>query len=275
VRVNRGELLRHLRRVSCRGRVKEVVFLDALATKAMTPDYLLLVLAPGLGGEEPLTGEMGVTELDTLIRACTMLADGPDAEGDEVELMLRDNRLVLEEPRGGRIKWLTAAPRTIATRVDQSIVDKLTANIGTIVVPLTPELVNDVRATFSGLKAEEVEVIVGPEGGMIRVGDEHRHAAELPVPALRADTGFSFTFGEHLIDALSSVVDAAAVLYLNGPKLAVVVQDGDYHYFVSPIAPASGRKRAAAPEGAAAAAPATKPKVKARATKPKAAKSAA
>ena len=258
MKVNRGELLRHLRRVSCHGRVKEVVFQDALAVTALTPDWLLMVLAPPLDGEEPLAGETGITELDTLIKACTMLADGVDAEEDELDLHLTDNRLVLQEARGGRIKWLTAAQHLIATRVEQATVDKLKEKIGTIVVPLTPELINDVRGTFLGLKAEEIEMTVGPDGGVIRVGDDQSHAAELPVPALRADPGFTLTFGEHLIDALSSVVDAAAVLYLNGPNVLVVVQDGDYHYFVSPIAPVAGKKRQAAAEKAAAPAPKAK-----------------
>jgi hypothetical protein len=240
MRLRREAVLDHLRRISCRGKIKEVIFTEGLAAAALTPDHLLLVVAPALLGAEDLKETIGVAAVDLLIKAITMVPGSEDDVG--IDITFEDHRLVLNESeRGGRIRLLTAAPRTIATRVEPAIVDQLLQRIGSTVMPLLPGLLTSVCDAFSGLKAEEVEVLVGPEGGMIRVGDAASNLAEFPVEELRAETEYALNFGAHLIDVLATV-GPEAILYLGAAGQQIAIQDGEYTYLLSPRAVGSDRK---------------------------------
>ena len=66
MQIDRKDLELHLHRISCRGQIKEAVFSDAFATAAITPDMLLLVIAPGLNGVDALPQEIGLADLEKL-----------------------------------------------------------------------------------------------------------------------------------------------------------------------------------------------------------------
>lgn len=243
----REDLIDHLKRISCGGRIKQVIFSGAFQAAALTPDQLLLVLAPGLDSDEELADPIGVADLGLFQKALAMM---PGSEEDiGVDIAVVDHRLVITEPGRGSVRLLTAQPRTIETRVEQSIVDALMKEVGGVVVPLTESLIASIRNAFSGLQASAVEIVAGPLAGHIRVGDESSHLAEFPIPDLRAPEGeWRLNFGEQLISVLSTV-DTDAVMYLAGPNKPVVVQDGDYNYLLSPRAAGSTEKKSGGKKG--------------------------
>lgn len=250
MRIDRKDLELHLRRISCGGQIKEAVFNGAFATAAITPDMLLLVTAPGLNGADPLPQEIGLADLEKLRTACRLFTDAGEEVGAAAEIDVVDNVLVIQNQRG-RSRLVTAAPKTIATRVVPETVKALEGQIGTLSVPLTRETIEDVRDAFAGLKAEEVTLTVGPEGGQIRIGGENSDQAELELPDLKAPEQYDLTFSAHLIDVLTTVTEEDATVVLSGPGKLIAIRDGEYNYLLSPRAP-SVEKKAGAPKKATA-----------------------
>lgn len=230
----RSQLVSHLKRISCNGQIAEACFRRGLASWALTPDHLLLVDAPTVKGATKLiakkSDEVGIVDIQTVIRSCSMIA-GDDTE--HVDLSLEDNRLVITEEEGS-IRLLTAEPRTVATRIEEDIVTSLSEKIGDHEIPLLPSVINKVRTTFSGLRAERVLLEVGKKGGQISVGGEFAHEAHLPMPELKDSNPYTLMFGQHLIDVLTTVVETTAVLKLSGEGGVVAVIDGEYRYMLSP-----------------------------------------
>ena len=241
--IDRKDLELHLHRIACRGQINEVVFNGAFATAAITPDMLLLVIAPGLNGVDPLPQEVGIADLEKLLTACQLFTDAGEEVGAEADVSIVDNTLVIQNQRG-RCRLLTAAPKTIATRVAAETVKALEAQVGTLVVPLTRAMIEDVRDAFAGLKAEEIELSVGPEGAQIRIGGPNSDLAELELPELKSPEAYALTFSGHLIDVLTTVTDEDATLLLAGPGKLITIRDGEYSYLLSPRAPSADNKAA-------------------------------
>lgn len=227
----KGEWLQqHLHRISCGGQVREAVFEGAFRTQALTADYLLLVIAPELEDALVLEEPIGISELDVLSKAVGIVSTADD--DGAIDIMIEDLRLVVLGKEGRRVCILTAEPRTIQTRIENTIVTQLLEKVGSTTIPLGPDLVGGIKRAFSGLRAAEVEIIVSPRGGMIRVGEANSNIAEFPSSDLCAEKEYSLVFGQHFIDVLSTLTEPAPVLYVGGQHVAV--QDGDYQYILSP-----------------------------------------
>jgi len=252
VQIDRKDLELHLARISCRSQIKEAVFSGAFATAAITPDMLLLVIAPGLNGVDSLEQEIGLADLEKLRTACRLFTDAGEEVGAAADVSVVDNVLVIQNQRG-RSRLVTALPKTIATRVAPETVKSLEAQIGDQAIPLTRETIDDVRDAFAGLKAEEVTVEVGPKGGMIRIGGANSDQAELDLEDLKAPEAYELTFSGHLIDVLTTITDEDATLLLAGSGKLIAIRDGEYSYLISPRAPSADNK--AAPKKDAKAAP--------------------
>lgn len=242
--IDRKDLDLHLHRISCRGQIKEAVFGGAFATAAITPDMLLLVVAPGLNGVDPLPEEVGIADLEKLRIACRLFTDAGEEVGAAAEITIVDKVMVIQNQRG-RSRLITALPKTIATRVPPETVKALEAQVGAVEVPLTRETIDDVRDAFAGLKAEEITLQVGPKGGMIRVGGANTDQAELELAELKAPEEYTLTFSDHLIDILTTVTDEDATLLLAGAGKLIAIRDGEYSYYLSPRAPSADNKAAA------------------------------
>ncbi len=238
----REMLLQHLTRVGCGGQITEAVFTGAFATTAITPDNLLLVIAPGLPKTNVIFKKdqrVGIAELPKLMRAINVIA-GAGNESVNVNMTYEDHRLVLDEEERGVLRLITAQPKTIGTQVTDAVVKKLLAKIpkqdgkG---IPLTRALVEGIRATFSLFKATEIELFVGPKGGKVRVGNDNADMAEFPSDDLKASKSYSLLFGQAIVDVMGIITDySQAMLYLGGPDQFVVVADGGYQYILSPRA---------------------------------------
>lgn len=242
--IPRNVLLDHLRRVRCGGQIGEVVFRPGLAVSALTPDHLMLVEAPALDeAEDLIEDEVGLGALDLLIKTCSGFFDHDEDGEDVVDLVFEDHRLVVDETVG-RVRILTAEPRTIATRVESKVVSSLLEKIGDKVVPISASLVENVKRAFSGLKAAHVTLFCGEGGGLIRVGDVNDHVAELAVEDLVFEgEGFEIVLGPHFIDVLATLSDEAPVAYFSGPESTVTLQDGLFHYILSPISDGGAKKK--------------------------------
>lgn len=241
MQIDRKDLELHLNRISCRGQIKEAVFSGAFATTAITPDMLLLVIAPGLDGVDDLPQEIGLADLEKLRTACRLFTDAGEEVGAAADVSIVDNNLVIQNQRG-RSRLVTAAAKTIATRVSPDTVKALQEQVGDLSIPLTRETIEDVRDAFAGLKAEEIELSVGPDGGQIRIGGPNSDQAELPLPDLKSPEEYALTFSGHLIDVLTTVTDEDATLLLAGPGKLITIRDGDYNYMLSPRAPSADNK---------------------------------
>jgi hypothetical protein len=250
MKMKREKLVRHLEKISCNGQVKEAIFTKGFALQAMTPDHLLLVVAPSLKGVEPLTDDIGVTDLPLFVKALGLMA-GEGNEGVEVDVRVEKHRLVIDEGSRGVQRLMTAAPRTIATRVEPETVGKVKEKVNREDdgIALTRSLIDGIRNTFAAYKAVEVELLVGPEGGKVRVGSTKSHLAEFESEALTADEEYTLLFGEQFIDVLSVITDfSSAVMRLSGPEGIVAIEEGSYAYYLSPRARAAEEEAAPAKE---------------------------
>lgn len=243
MKIKRDILIQHLQRIGCSGQITEAVFTGAFATTALTPDHLLLCIAPPLPKTRVLVkkGEaVGIAELGKLMKALGVLA-GVGTEAVSVEIRLEGHRLVVDEEHRGILRLVTAAPKTIGTLVEEEVVDKIVAKAPKGVeagVPLTRALVDGIRSTFALFKAEEIELTVGPKGGKIRVGGDNSDTAEFESAELKAPAEYSLLFGEHFVDVLSIITNySEAMLYLSGPGKLILIDDGGYKYLLSPRSP--------------------------------------
>lgn len=243
--LRREDLIQHLKRINCAGKVKQAIFSGAFEAQALTPDHLLLIKAPGLDGVEEgegLEAPIGVADLDLFIKSLSMIPGSEDDVGCDVSV--ENHRLVIDEPGRGSVRLLTAQPRTIETRVEDTVVTSLLEGIGDIVVPLSFGFISGVQRAFDGLKATDIEMVLGPSGGSIRVGDEASHMAQFPLAELTSGTPVKLNFGEHFISVLKTV-DAEAVMYIPiEPNKPIIVQDGDYFYMLSPRSYGADKKKA-------------------------------
>lgn len=235
MKIKRSKLVQHLKKIHCGGQITEAVFSKAFATNAMTADHLLMVLAPSLKGVEALEDDIGIADLGTVIKSFGFIS-GEGNEAVDVTIRVEEHRLVIDEERRGKLRLLTANPKTIGTRVEQNTLDKLKAKApkgnG---IQLTRALIEGVQNAFTGFKSTEVELFVGPEGGKIRVGNDNEHVAEFESEELVGDKEYSLLFGTHLIDVLAGVTDFAnGKLHLGGPGNFVLIEDGGYKYYVDP-----------------------------------------
>jgi len=240
MRIKREALIRHLQRIACGGQITDAVFTGAFKTDAMSPDHLLLVLAPGLPKTKALWKKgdsAGIPGLDRLIKALGVIS-GTGTESVNVEIRMENHRLVLDEEHRGLLRLITAAPKTIAAQVDAEVLKTLISKLPKLEansIPLTRPLVEGIRATFSLFKAEEVELFVGPQGGKIQVGNSNADMAEFQSAELKAPTAYTLLFGEHFVSILGIVSNFdSAALYLTGPDKLTMVDDGGYRYILSP-----------------------------------------
>ena len=238
MKLNRAKFIQHLQRIACAGQCAEAVFHDGFAATAFVPDQLLLIDAPELEGAEPLPAEVGMANLDRLMKALR-LSTGEGNSGIEVDVYVEDNRLVIDDtPHGGpKQQLMLAAPKTIATRVETETVDKLLAldEEGLPSIPLTQSVLAEVVAAFALYKAAEIEVQVGPKGGKLVVGTEATDLAEFSMPAAKSPTEYTLLFDKHLIDVFSTITDFSnAAFRIRGDKQPMFVQDGDFLYMLVP-----------------------------------------
>lgn len=237
MKINRAKLVQHLHRIACGGQIDEAVFTSAFKTVALSVDQLLLVLAPPVAKNKTLDKDpVGVAELGKLMKALAVLA-GTGDETITVDIRLEKHRLVVDEEHRGLLRLMTAQPKVIGTHVEDAIVKKLLAKAPPVAggIPLTRALVEGIRATFSLLKATDVELFVGPEGGMVRIGTEDSDIAEFKSDELKAPTEYSLLFGTHLVDVLGIVTNYnEALLCLGGPEKFISVEDGGYRYLLNP-----------------------------------------
>lgn len=240
MKLNRAKFVQHLERIKCAGQVKDAIFTEDFAVSAITPDQLLLVDAPGAPGAQPLSEDIGVGDLDKLIKALKLFP-GEGNTGIEVEVYVKDNRLVIDDGARGIQKLILAATKTIGTKIDPDVVGKLfkaaTPAEGGASANLTRRTLEGVASVFSLYKAEEVEIQVGKEGCVIRVGTSNTDQAEFPLDMPPTLPGYTLLFGKQLVDVFSIITDfSAAKVYFGGPGRPIVIEDGEYTYLLSPRA---------------------------------------
>jgi hypothetical protein len=239
MKCNRLAFIQHLQRLSCGGQCSEVVFHGAFAADALVPDQKLFIRAPEVAGTAPLAEEVGVADLKLLI-AALKLFPGEGNAGVEVEVAVRERRLVIDDGARGMQELVLSAPNTIATHVEAAIADKL-ASAGAggaeapLSIPLTRTLVEGVARVFALYRAEEIRLDVGPLSGMLRVGNDVSNRAKFLLPEAQGAVPYTLLFGRHLVDVFGAITDfGSAVLRLHGPQRPAVVTDGGFLYMLAP-----------------------------------------
>ena len=271
-RIQREVLINHLKRISCGGLIKEAIFRDSFAADALQPSHLLLVVAPNLDGVDPLEGEIGIGDIKKVIAALGFIGGDGDETAD-VDVSIVNKRLVIDESaRNARVSIVTANPKTIATRVSDETVQKLldkidAADAGSVTIAVG--MLDDVQRVYAGLKADTVKLVLGPNGGFIKVGTENSDGAEFFSPALTAPQECTLHFDEHLIRVFE-IVSGDVVLRLPGAgSTTIAIEDEGFIYLVSAKAQAAAGKPAikkSAEDAAVPAAEVAKPKTRARRT---------
>ncbi len=238
MKLDRSKFAHHLERLEANGQITEAVFQDGFAAVAWTPDHLLLVVAPEFPNAEPLEEEIGVVNI-SLLRDALKLAPGEGKEGASVDVYLKDHRLVIDDKDRAKQELIVAAPRTIATRVEQATVDKVLKATPEDSVTLTKAALDGVRKAYALYKAEQIQIVANPKGVAVVIGSDTTHKVTVPLSDDGTDEEYSLLFGKHLIDVFSIVSDFKnAAIHLGNDQLAVV-EDGDFKYVVSPRKPSA------------------------------------
>lgn len=239
--VNRDELETHLRRLYAGGQIKDAVFYDAFACKALSLDAQLLVIVPPLRNVEPLPEPVGFTDVELFYRNLRrMRGDLPKVAVDFVE-----GRVVLEQEHGGKVELSTASPNLIASYVKDEMVEKILS----LFRPDSPEtslskaVVRMVLTLVGLLAPAHIFIEVGREGGRIVVGDEtepHRPMIDLPVKTAEGEEPYELIFSAKIMrDVFRELRDPTQTkIVLTGPDSVIQVSDGPYRYVISPQEPA-------------------------------------
>ena len=239
MKIKRTDLVHHLQRIACGGQITEAVFSGAFGTTALTPSQQLCVIAPPIPKARALQKDpIGIAELGKLMRALAILS-GQGSEAVDVQLRLEKHRLIVDEAHRGVLKLMTAVPKTIGTYIDEATGKKLLAKCPKQKdgIPLTRELVEGIRATFSLFKATEIELFLGPKGGKVRVGSTKADMAEFASDDLKADKEYSILLGDYFVDVLGVIANYnEALLCVGGESTFVLVVDGGYKYILSKLA---------------------------------------
>lgn len=235
MKINRSVLLDHLNRIACGRQIPEAVFSGKFETVAISPDHLLFVQAPPLKGAKKLKGEVGLPDLPLFGKLATKVG-----EEESVTLTVDDShRLIVDRGEGRRVRYMTAAPTTIATRLEKSIVqkilDKAPADGEGFALPRS--VIDEVVEVFRVLKdVEEVTLFIGTDGSRFVVGGEMDHQLIVDLPELKGSEEYELLFGAYLIDLFDILVSDAPALHLSGPASMIRLEDGDFTYIVSPMA---------------------------------------
>jgi len=240
MKLARDKLVQHLQRIMCNGQINEAVFTGAFETTALSPDHQLLVVAPALPKTRVLAkkGEMvGVADLDLFRWAATVRA-GTGNEAVNVDITFENHRLLIDEGTDrGVLDLKTADARTISTFIESEVVEKLFEKAPKEKggVAITEDMADAICTTFRRMKVAEIELFIGPDGGMFRVGNpEVSHAYKRVCAELKAPQEYSLLFGEHLAHVLNVVTNyAEARLFFGGPDGFVLINDGGYKYILS------------------------------------------
>lgn len=252
MRIRRDAFKRHIEKILCGKLITEAVFTEGFATQALSPDHLLLVVAPSLEGVEPLDDAVGLGDLPLVLNSLT-IAPGEGNEVTDVDVEVEDDRLVIHEGDRAHNYLLTSHPKTIGTRVEDSTVKKLLAKVSSGKgFHLTRALIEGVQRAFTMYKATELELFVGKDP-KVRVGSDKSNYSDFPFKELKGKDSYSVLLDDHFVKALGQITDFdEARLRLGGPDAGVVcVEDGEYQYILSPKSRAADeKKKAKQPKGA-------------------------
>lgn len=231
--VARKRMIDHLGKIFANGQIKEAVLQDAFGCNALNVDGQLLVLAPSLKGVEPLPEPVGLVDVSLLSSALKSLG----GDTDEVAVDFEDDRILVDERHGGRIRLLTAAPNLIQSSVKQETVDKVLASAGkdSSEVALSQVVVQGLLEFSSLLKPEIITLKVGKKASEFVVGQSTGHYAEFDLAA-KAKAAYELVFSAKLIiDVFRQLNDYTSTkITLTGPDSIIVVSEGEYRYVISP-----------------------------------------
>lgn len=229
--VERKKLVDHLEKIYCDGLLKDVVLTDRFGASGFSVPQDLLVIAGQRDWALPLAGELGVVNLELLIK---ILGIGDD---EKIAFDVTEQHIVLETNER-TIKLVTAAPRVIGSKVDPHIQEKV---LGLIPadrkwIPLGFQLVKGIQEAISKLKAENVLFLCTPNGTKVVVGEERQNSVSFRFPDLVTAEEFKLTFPTTLINpVLNQISDfTKAEIMVIGPATIVPIREGDYTYIMSP-----------------------------------------
>lgn len=235
MKLNRSAFTTHIKKIHCGGLIPGAVFREAFACRALSEDQLLMIDAPSLPKSEKLKDAIGIANLDLLARAAAHLP-GEGNAGATLNLTVADHRLLVNEGERGELSLMTASPRTIGSKVEDHTVDAMLGKLdkdNQEGIPLTRVLVEGITSTFSLLKAEEIELVVGPDGGEVVVGNENSHMGHFEFD-YKTEEEYALLFGKHIVSVLGQIDNFAdARLYLTTPDGFIGITDGPYTYILS------------------------------------------
>ena len=234
--VDRKVMIEHLAKVAVNGQITEAVFTGAFECRALTTDGQLMVLAPALKDVEPLTEDVGCTNLAKLQGALKSLV----GDNAKVAIEFVDERIRLEQRHGGWIHLATALPKLIQSHVQPDTVKKVLAAIPKkpVEVALSQVVVQTVLEAASIVKPEAITLKVEKSGGTLVLGQDTGDQAgiALPIKLAKGEEPYELRFAARvLLDVFKQLSDfTSSKLTLTGPDSIAIVGEGAYRYVISP-----------------------------------------
>lgn len=238
--VNRKQLSNHLAKIYTNGQVKEAVLYDGFACNALNVDHQLLVMAPSLESVEPLPDPVGCVDVALLRKALGSLG----GDTDQVSVAFEDDRILVDQKHGGRLRLITASPSLIQSAVKDETVEKVKGffpedpvqfNLGSAVIEGVLETAGMLDPDVMTLKVQE-------KSGVLVVGVATGHYAEFDVQAKTLDDEkpYELVFDAKLVsDVFKQLSDYTQTkITLSGEGSVISVNEGEYSWIISPQEPA-------------------------------------
>lgn len=229
--VYRKKLIDHLSKINCGGLLKDTVLHSRFACRGFSVNQDLFLSTGDCEWATPLASEVGVVNLELLIK---VLEIGDD---EKISFDVEGQFLVLQSS-DRVIKLVTAAPRVIGSRAEPHLVEHVMAMIPAEAkwVHLGARLVNGIQEAIQKLSAENVLLFASPSGTRVVVGEEKQNSITFQFPELVAASDYQLVFHSALVaPVFKQVTDyTKAEICLTGANSVVPIREGAYMFVISP-----------------------------------------
>lgn len=234
--VQKKALVDHLKRIYCGGLIPDVILLEGFKAEAISTSKDLMVFTSNMEKAEKLPSEIGIINLELLIKMIEL------GEDDKVAITLapeKDPNYIVIDSDGRTVKLVMASTKVIGSRVEvvnrTAIMNLIPAEAAW--VHLAYRTVQGVLESMQKLSAESVTIQVGPNGSLFLVGDARQNSAQFPFPELKSEKDeYQLLIQAKLVGpVLKQLSDfTKATIALTGPDSVVGFREGPYVYIVSP-----------------------------------------
>lgn len=231
---DRDELLTHLRRIHCDGKVSQVAFQPDGSVNAMTRNRVLFLSSPPFhdGFSQEAIGLGNLKRLIDVVKKSTR-------SGDNVVLEVNDShtRLIVRPDGDTRYQLVLSDPERVKTSVDERAVQAISDELGKNDDFILPQNVADQLLTAHKVlnKPEELKVRVMDDKTLLQFGDNTGDHGRFQVNVTHEDGPYKLSLrASYVVSVLERIDDFyQANMIFTGPESVVGFEYKGYTYAIN------------------------------------------